>query len=260
MRFGIDYVGTLSPTAHKAVGSTFACRYLRELTGGEVKTLRASGIDVVVAYERDATRALGGEKQGIFDGREGLAQAEACGIPKGRPIYFAVDFPETAAQAGAVAAYFKGINSVLGVARTGAYGSFDTIGRLFAIGRIRYAWQTYAWSAGKLDHRACLYQYSNDHTVAGHGCDFDHSLAADFGQWGFQQPVPKPASHPTGMAYAKVGYDTKNGNWSLEPLPGSFKPGGPDHNAAAEIEFNPSSGKWRGPRGEAFNAAPLGKG
>jgi hypothetical protein len=80
-------------------------------------------------------------------------------VPVSSPIYFAVDFNETAGQAGAVASYFRGVNAVLGVNRTGGYGGYWTISRLFNSGLIRFGWQTSAWSGGRWDPRAQLQQY-----------------------------------------------------------------------------------------------------
>ena len=57
------------------------------------------------------------------------------------------------------------------------------ISHLFDAGLIGYGWQTYAWSDGQWDHRAQLRQYSNGHTIAGVGVDYDQSTAVDFGQW-----------------------------------------------------------------------------
>ena len=80
-RFGLDYGGYLPASAHKAVGSTFACRYLRELGGGEVNELIGAGIDVVLIYERDALRPLRGFDQGVFDAKEGLRAGERTWLP-----------------------------------------------------------------------------------------------------------------------------------------------------------------------------------
>jgi len=59
-----------------------------------------------------------------------------------RPIYFAVD-QDTTPDPLETLPYFEGVNSVLGVARTGAYGGYSTINALFnakrslGVGRLR---------------------------------------------------------------------------------------------------------------------------
>jgi hypothetical protein len=63
------------------------------------------------------------------------------------------------------------------------YGSASIVDGLRKARLCRWGWQTYAWSGGRLSTRAQLYQYSNGHTLAGVSCDYNRSLAADFGQW-----------------------------------------------------------------------------
>jgi hypothetical protein len=131
--------------------------------------------------------------------RAAKAQAASRGKPDWRPIFFAVDFPGTGRQ---VAPYFRGVNSVLGKALTGAYGSYAVIKALFDMGLIAFGWQTYAWSGGLWDPRAHLQQYSNDHHVAGVSCDFDRANAADFGQWQVGQKKPQPPRDPLWFLHA----------------------------------------------------------
>ena len=95
-------------------------------------------------------------------------------MPGDRPIYFSVDFDATPQQGrAAIDAYFDGVASVLGRARTGAYGGYYVIKRLFDDGKITWGWQTYAWSGGQWDPRAQLRQTQNGVTVAGSSCDID---------------------------------------------------------------------------------------
>src|SRR5581483_8615643 len=122
-RLGLDYAwGRLTPAQHKSVGSTFAVRYLshdasKNLTRAEADELRRGGIDVVVVWESTATRASEGMQAGIDDARTALSMAEACGMPHGRPIYFAVDQD---VDGQTVHAYFEGVAAVLGR----AYGPY----------------------------------------------------------------------------------------------------------------------------------------
>lgn len=89
-----------------------------------------------------------------------------------------------AGQLATIADYYRGVASVIGLARTGAYGGYATIKYLFDAGVIRWGWQTYAWSAGQWDPRAQVRQIHNGVLVGGVDCDLDESMVADFGQWG----------------------------------------------------------------------------
>ena len=192
-RKGVDYAWTHpSVSAIKSGGYTFAARYLsydnsKDITSNEAHALKSAGIDVVVVWEATATAALGGYSQGVSDAKAAESRANGAGMPSGRPIYFAVDFDATSGEQGAVNSYFDGVASVIGRNRTGAYAGYYVVNRLFNAGKIKYAWQTYAWSNGNWDPRAQLRQVLNDITVgnAGACCDKDQAVAADFGQWGY---------------------------------------------------------------------------
>lgn len=183
---GIDWAwGRANIAALKKAGIHFACRYLshdagKNLTHAEARALSAAGIDVVVVWETTANRAQAGKQAGLTDAREAERQALACGMPASKPIYFAVDFDGTATQ---VAEYFRGVNSVLGVKRTGVYGGVRVVRGLMDAHLVHYAWQTYAWSGGEVEKRAHLYQYSNGHRLAGVSCDLDRAWHSDFGGW-----------------------------------------------------------------------------
>lgn len=187
---GIDYAFSKpSPNAIKAAGYTFVCRYLggsasKDLTATEAKALIAAGIDIVCNWEASASAALGGHAQGVKDATAALKQATACGMPSGRPIYFSVDFDASPAQQAVINAYMDGVASVLGLARTGAYGGYWVISRLFNAKKITWGWQTYAWSGGHWDSRAHIRQIRNGITVGGADCDEDQAQTVDFGQWG----------------------------------------------------------------------------
>jgi hypothetical protein len=189
---GVDYAWSHpAPDAIRGAGYTFAARYLsydggaKNLSAGESAALWANGVDTVVVFEEQADDALSGYPQGVADAHLAAQQSAADGILAGRPIYFAVDFDATAGQQGAIDAYFDGVASVLGRARTGAYGGYYVVKRLFDAGKITWGWQTYAWSGGLWDARAQLRQVENGVSVGGSYacCDADDAVAADFGQW-----------------------------------------------------------------------------
>ena len=193
---GVDYSwGRPRPGVTAGQGYRFACRYLsydttgKNLSAAEAQALIAAGLDIVCVWETSASEALGGYAVGAQSAGDAQSLAVACGMPSGRPIYFAVDFDATPGQQAVLDAYFDGVASVLGRGRTGAYGGYYPIQRLFDGGKIAYGWQTYAWSGGQWDPRAQLRQVQNGITVDGADCDRDEAWAADFGQWGTTTPA-----------------------------------------------------------------------
>jgi hypothetical protein len=201
---GVDYSWARpSPSGLKSGGYTFAARYLsydttgKNLSSAEAKALWAAGVDVVANWEQTAQAALNGYNQGVSDAKAADSQANGDGIPSGRPIYFSVDFDATPGDQTAINAYFDGVASVIGLARTGAYGGYYVIQRLFNASKIKWGWQTYAWSGGQWDSRAQLRQVLNGITAAGDAncCDKDEAVATDFGQWHAAPPNTPPRGY-----------------------------------------------------------------
>jgi hypothetical protein len=239
--FGVDYAwGRPGPAALKTAGAHFACRYLshdgsgKNLDHAEAKGLSDAGIWIVVVWESTANRALDGHAAGAQDARDAEAQGKACGMPGGRPIYFAVDFDASSGDQGAINDYLRGAASVLGTHRVGLYGGYGPVSRSFNAGTIAWGWQTYAWSGGQWDSRAQLQQYSNDHLINGVGLDYDRAVKADYGQWriGATPPVTQEDDMPYGQLaegataitpiaipkgrYKQIGFIADNG---LQGLP-----------------------------------------
>lgn len=220
--FGVDYAwGRPGVSALRRAGAKFACRYLshdttgKNLTRGEADDLSDAGIWVVVVWESTAQRPLAGRSAGVADARDAAAQAEACGMPGDRPIYFAADWDASASQQDEINAYLDGAASVIGRDRVGLYAGYGPTKRAFDAGKIAYGWQTYAWSGGRWDARAQLQQYSNDHTINGVGVDYDRAVKSDYGQW-------RVGVSPEGVDdmpdYVSVGTDTEQqipaGKWT----------------------------------------------
>jgi hypothetical protein len=84
-----------------------------------------------------------------------------------------------------VVPYFKGVASVIGLERTGVYGSYRVVKYLLDNHLVTWAWQTYAWSAGQFDERCQLAQDQNGVSYGGGNVDFDSAHADDFGQWNY---------------------------------------------------------------------------
>ena len=189
------YVSELRP------GATFDFKPVtREFADG----LRALSLQVVSCYQfgkpgwptpSDFTRGYDG---GVADAQTALRWHAAAGGPDSAPIFFSVDEPiDLATWESTAAQWFRGINSVLGVERTGIYGGVrecgwaiadDVVGQSTTAGH-RWAWQTKAWSQGKLEPAAVLFQSevvtASDPGVLIDGVhvDVDDVLAPDFGQW-----------------------------------------------------------------------------
>ena len=212
MAFGLDYSGGMPAIADmKAARVAFVCRYVgyfsgynlnaiatpqgKCLTPGEAKTLLASGMSPVSNYEWYASRPIDdgfGNRwstqqaydAGAWDAQTGNTIHLACGGPASAALYLSADYDfNTSTDGPLVAAYFKGVASVIGLARIGGYGGYWLIKYLFDNGLITYGWQTYAWSGGQWDPRAHIQQYNNGVIMSGVEVDYDRSIKNDFGQW-----------------------------------------------------------------------------
>lgn len=193
---GLDYAWTPHPStsAMTAAGYTFAVRYLsyspaKNLTQDEAQALTAAGIAVVCNWEAALDGPRQGFGQGAMDAAEAARLAAACGMPGDRPIYFSVDWDVQSSDMEAVNAYFDGVASVIGVARTGTYSSYDALGWLLASGRIRWAWQSCSAAFSNGRNRSPypgiqLWQNRTPFTFDGADVDGDQALTPDFGQWG----------------------------------------------------------------------------
>jgi hypothetical protein len=195
------YAGALVYVSESRPGANFD---FKPVTREYADALRALGLHVVSIFQygkpgwpdpSDFTRGYDG---GVADAKSALRLHGAAGGPDSAPIFFSVDEDISGDTWKSVAVeWFRGINSVLGVGRTGIYGSArvcawavsdGVIGQSGTAGR-RWVWQTSAWSHGEREPTAVLYQAAvNTPTnpgplVAGVHVDVDDVLAADFGQW-----------------------------------------------------------------------------
>lgn len=187
---GLDYAGS-SPgaAAVKAAGYNFVARYLSRYAAKTIKQpeyddMTCNGVGVVLVFEDYAAQALQGYAQGVADAQVALDQANALGWPATRPIHFAVDFDISDAQKPAAGEYMKGVASILGLARTGAYGGFYWI-KYCADNNLaapNARWQAVAWSGGQIHPSTTLFQRLGGVTVNGTSCDVNEAKQADFGQ------------------------------------------------------------------------------
>jgi len=196
------YAGVVNYVSESRPGANFAAK---PLTREYADALRAAGLHIVSNFQygkpgwpnapSDFTRGFDG---GVADAHTAMGIHTAAGGSNSAPIFFSVDDDINIDIWKSLAVnWFRGINSVLGVERTGIYGhsqacawaiSDGVIGHSTSAGH-RWAWQTRSWSHGQREPAAVLYQEvvntpSNPGPLLGGiNVDVDEVLAADYGQW-----------------------------------------------------------------------------
>lgn len=195
---GCDYsFARPDPACLHASGIRFAVRYTsigqsdKNMTPEEIRRLTAAGLAAVTVFEETTGHMLGGHAAGVAAAKASVALATTCGMPKGRPHYYALDIDPnhlTVAQWRAVMDYLDGAASVHGKAATGVYAGYRGIEELVPAWA-PWGWQTFAWSADRWSAKAVLQQYRNGVTRCGGLIDLDQALAADYGQWGLEDEV-----------------------------------------------------------------------
>jgi hypothetical protein len=199
------YAGVVQYVSESRPGANFEAK---PITREYADALRAAGLEIVSNYQygkpgwpdpSDYTRGYDG---GVADAQTAMQLHAAAGGGGSAPIFFSVDDNIDRSTWNSLAVdWFRGINSVLGVDRTGIYGHSracawaigdNVIGRSTTPGH-RWAWQTATWSSGEREPTAVLYQAvvnspSNPGPLLGGiHVDVDDVLATDFGQWGFNR-------------------------------------------------------------------------
>jgi hypothetical protein len=190
------YDGVVNYVSMSRPGANFEAK---PITRQYADALRAAGLHIVSNFQygkpgwpdpSDFTRGYDG---GVADAKTAQQLHAAAGGPPSAPIFFSVDDNiDSNTWTGPVVQWFRGINSVLGVDRTGIYGHAQACGWAIndgVIGRSTtpghsWAWQTKAWSNGQREPAAVLYQGVLEGPVLnGIRVDVDDVLAADYGQW-----------------------------------------------------------------------------
>ncbi|OBK45539.1 twin-arginine translocation pathway signal [Mycobacterium gordonae] len=190
------YDGVVNYVSESRPGMNFEAK---PITRQYADSLRTAGLHIVSNFQygkpggsapSDFTRGYDG---GVADAQAALSLHNAAGGGASAPIFFSVDDNIDQGTWNSLALpWFRGINSVLGVGRTGIYGhsracgwaiSDNVIGNSTTPGH-RWAWQTRSWSNGDREPAAVLYQgVVNGPLLAGTQIDIDDVLAADYGQW-----------------------------------------------------------------------------
>lgn len=276
----------------------------KNLTADEASYWKLNGFDIVSNWEYAADAAKGGYAQGVSDANEALRQHVVCGASELDPILFSIDYdvPITARRHGApwlevlidwivrlvrrlrrravdvlggrsteylaVADYVRGIASVVGIERTGAYAEKDIITKLFNDGLITYGWQTYAWSGGRWEARAQLRQVQNGLSINGQSYDRNEAWAEDFGAWGQRQRKLMTGDgavllncpfDPTRQDLFYVGPDNAVLHaWWLGGIQAMWNGVGSIENLGGAIEVGTLTALWL-PDGETVYIAGVGK-
>jgi hypothetical protein len=185
---GIDYAwGRPGGNAIKSAGYNFVCRYLsydssKNIDLPETKDLTNNSLSIVVVWESTSDRALSGFSAGRDDAMIAANQIHNAGLPNNMPIYFAVDFDASPPQQAAIDDYLRGAAAVIGTERVGVYGSYYVVKRCFDNGTAAFGWQTAAWSGGKREPRAHIYQRIESININEVSCDVNEALKESFGQ------------------------------------------------------------------------------
>ena len=197
------YGGVVNYVSESRPGANFEAK---PITREYADALRAAGLQIVSNFQygkpgwpdpSDYTRGYDG---GVADAKTALRLHAAAGGPDSAPIFFSVDDNiDVNTWNGVAVQWFRGINSVMGMGRTGIYGHAQACGWAIRDGVIgnsstpghRWAWQTRSWSNGEREPMAVLYQSvvntpsSPGPLLGGINVDVDEVLAPDFGQWDF---------------------------------------------------------------------------
>jgi hypothetical protein len=195
------YAGVVNYVSLERPGAHFEAK---PITREYADALRAAGLHIVSNFQygkpgwpdpSDFTRGYDG---GVADAHTALGLHAAAGGTGSAPIFFSVDDDIDQNSWNSLAVnWFRGINSVLGVQRSGIYGHSQACGWAIRDGVIghsttagfRWAWQTRSWSHGQREPAAVLYQdvvntpSSPGPLLGGINVDVDDVLATDFGQW-----------------------------------------------------------------------------
>ncbi len=192
-REGIDYAWHhgVDTDAFRRGGATFVVRYVSHDETQEPERERGAAAERRGLRSRgrlgvDAVPRSGGQGGRRADAHTAADAGEGVRDAGERPVYFAVDFDAGDDDLPLVVDYLHGAASVLGPRRVGVYGGYRVVGHCLDQKVVGFGWQTYAWSAGRRDPRAQLYQHRNGVVIGGVSCDRDTAFAADFGQWRVQ--------------------------------------------------------------------------
>lgn len=174
----IDYSARLPGSAVRAAGFTEVFRYLgdpnnwpKAMTTTEVADLWRNGIRIHLNYEQTADFMLSGFAGGQTFSHEARKWANYLGFSVNEPIIYSADFDANDTQVNIILDFLRGAaDSDGGINNVEVYGGFKVVNAALNLGYA--AWQTEAWSYGKIDSRAMAYQ-SGTVTINGVQCDLN---------------------------------------------------------------------------------------
>lgn len=215
--------GVPSAAAVKAAGYGGAVRYIspgreawmrgKNATREQVDAYTAAGLGVafVWQYRASGQDTLRGGAGGREDAQNAKGKLDYLGRPDA-PVYFAVDFDCTLDQWNTIVVhYFRAANQILGVQRTGVYGSSRVCAWAVEDGVVgsagggkHFCWQTTAWSRGEIGSEAVLLQKIGTVTVDGIACDINDVLHTNWGTTSQAQPPAPQQGGTVDLSHADV--------------------------------------------------------
>ncbi|AKL88199.1 putative lysin [Gordonia phage GMA3] len=195
------HVGSFGYLSTSRPGTFFSGKPIRQ---DWVNDMNSLGLMIVSCWQfgKNATadwrRGFNG---GVADAKAAARKHRELGGPDDAPIYFAVDDDVNLSDYRLfVRPYLQGVNSVIGVNRTGVYGHDECVTWAATdqlLGKTRdgsgktFGWQTRAWSEGDISRYACVYQRIVDTAstpgppIDGNPTDVNDMLCDDIGQWNY---------------------------------------------------------------------------
>jgi hypothetical protein len=164
----------------------------KRLTLAEARWLTSVGRRIVANFEYQTGRMSAGYAAGLADARVAVAECQALGMPKGRPIYASDDTGST--PAASIVAYLNGFDSICRGAgyQAGYYGGYWGVHAAYGAG-YRWLWQAYAWSTWEDPpgsgqrvlhwHPAATVRQVHNGAFVGWDGDLNQAQTDDFGQW-----------------------------------------------------------------------------
>jgi hypothetical protein len=186
----------IDPAKAKADGYSGMIGYLsndpsKNITAAIAAAWHALGMSVGVVWETTARRSAQGPVAGAADVNLAERLAVAMGVPRTVGIYYATDFDASPAQ---VDPYYAAIGQGATFG-SGCYGGQRIVDAMTG-SRVRYGWQTSAWSSG-ISPKANLYQRLG-HTlppIGGSSAGYDEDVV--LGEAGLWYPDTRPPIRPT---------------------------------------------------------------
>lgn len=191
---GFDCVTVLDATrakALRAVGMTFAIRYLGSVTSAELTAILSSGLMFMPVTFSRAPGWVPTAAMGTTDGQTDVQNLKSAGIPEGCTVW--IDLEGAAGSATAVAAWVNARASIIRAAGydVGLYvGAGDVLNgqQLYSLSQVDRYWKSLSEVPAPDDCGFCMLQLWKTVTLAGTEVDVDCI------QYDYQDRVPMVVS------------------------------------------------------------------